>query len=280
MKNKNQHYVTEAYLKAWCDPITPNGAFVWAINKIYKKVFRKSPKTLFTEKDFYTVINAEGERLIALEDRLADIESAFISLRKNKLEKRIQLDYNDKKIISLFASTMYSRTSLQKSEQKEIWSEWFETTESLPVEYSRRVKQHPVFDQISQLSTQPMPYHMFHFVNLIMPYIVQMTCTILETEDVPGFITSDNPCFWFDPAIFDPTKPMTFFGVGSPTLNILLPISPKQLISLEINGQDGYRPIDSQPGFIDTLNQLTTWNSDELNIVNQKTIKEVWFQQS
>ena len=109
-----------------------------------------------------------------------------------------------------------------------------------------------------------------------------MNCAIYETEVKPGLITSDNPCFWFDPAIYDPNLPLTYFGIGSPTLNIILPISPSQYISLEKKGADGYIDLHTRPEeedeIIDSLNNLIAMNCDEFIVVNSKVFKEKWFE--
>jgi hypothetical protein len=57
---KNQHFVTEAYLRAWCDPQTPDdGAFVWKVSKKSPSISRKSPRSLCSEVDFYTVTDSK-----------------------------------------------------------------------------------------------------------------------------------------------------------------------------------------------------------------------------
>jgi len=163
MEYKSQHFITEAYLKAWCDSNTPNGAFVWVVSKKDHSISRKSPS-----------------------------------------------------------------------------------------------------------------------VNMTLSFLSQMNCVVYETNTKPSIITSDNPCFWFDPAIYDPRKQSTFFGIGSPTLNIILPISPKQYISLELNGPTGYKPISPDPKLedelVDIINGFTATNATEFIVVNQNFYKEKWFE--
>jgi hypothetical protein len=74
---------------------------------------------------------------------------------------------------------------------------------------------------------------------------------------------------------------MTYFGIGSPTLNILFPISPTQYVSLLRNGPDGYIDLHTQPEteleLVDLINGFTATNCEEFIVVNQKTFKEKWF---
>ena len=79
MEYLNQHFVTEAYLRAWCDPDTPMGAFVWVVSKRDRKIRKKSPRSLFSSPDFYTVYDSSGNRILELEHKLHDIENDFFS---------------------------------------------------------------------------------------------------------------------------------------------------------------------------------------------------------
>jgi hypothetical protein len=281
MEFTNQHFVTEAYLKAWCDPETPKGAFVWVVSKEHHKIQRKSPRSLFSEADFYTVYDSSGNRILELEHKLKDVEDKFILLRDNKLFHRQPLTSGDRKTIALFVSTMFARTKLQRDEQKDIWQEWLDSVEKMPREALTYVKTTAQYLQVKELQRQPMAYHLFNFVNITAPYLHQMNCAIYEAVSTPGFITSDNPCFWFDPAIFNPRTPVSFFGIGSPTLNIILPISPTQYISLERNGFDGYAKLAPDPKedrkMVDLGNNLTATNSHAYIVVNKNTFNESWF---
>lgn len=279
MKQFNQHFVTASYIRAWRDPETPDGSFVWVVDKRTQEIQRKSPKKLFVAPDFYTVYDDDGARILELEDELSKIEGDFMNLRKNKLGQQIPLTPEDRIKIALFISTMFSRTNYQKQNQQEIWEQWFDEVDELPREMSDTIKDAPVYDGVRQLLEQPMPFHMFHFVNTVVPYLVLMNCAIYEVSSTSGFITSDNPVFWFDPAVYDPTSPLTFFGVGSPTLTIDLPISPHQMIHLETKGPEGYVEIPGDNQGLDYINRLALMNSDEFIVANKPIANPFWFQE-
>lgn len=203
MEYKNQHFVTQSYIKAWCDPRTPNGAFVWVVAKKQRMISRKSPRSLFSEEDFYTVHDSKGQRILELEQKLQEIEDKFILLRKQKLQNHRPLTPGDRKTIALFVSTMYARTKRQKEDGQQIWKEYLDFINTLPFELSERIKRTEEYKQVQLMHLiQPMPNHLFHFVNMTVPYLFLLNCAIYETKTNPGLITSDNPCFWFDPAVF------------------------------------------------------------------------------
>jgi len=281
MEYKNQHFVTESYLKAWCDPTTPNGAFVWVVSKKDRRITRKSPKSLFSEDDFYTYYDSSNKRYLELEHNLKDIEDRFIQLRDGRLKQHIPLNPKDRQTLALFASSTFARTKRWKEDGIHIWQDYIEMVDSLPKEISKTIKASKDYQAVIDVhKDQPMIFHLFQFVNVTAPYLYQMNCAIYETKSIPGLITSDNPCFWFDPAVYNPDLPLTYFGIGSPTLNVILPISPNQYISLEKNGVDGYIDLSMRSEeieIIDGLNNLITMNCDELIVINSKTFKEKWF---
>lgn len=167
MEYKNQHFVTEAYLKAWCDPHTPNGAFVWIVSKKDRSISRKSPRSLFSESDFYTIYDAGGNRNLELERQLKDVEDRFIVLRDKKLKRHLPLTFSDRKTIALFASTIFARTKRYKEEDKQIWQDYIDLIETLPHELAERVKQTEEYKKVRDLhKDQPMPFRLFTFVNM------------------------------------------------------------------------------------------------------------------
>src|SRR5258705_5192226 len=107
--NKNQHYVSEFYLKAWRDSETPQGAYTWMASKDGSSIERKSPSKIFYETDLYT-LQTDGNRDLSLEKSLAQIEGDFSEIRRNKLEKSLKLNIQDKIIIYAFAAAIYART--------------------------------------------------------------------------------------------------------------------------------------------------------------------------
>ena len=49
MKHGKQHFVPQSYLRAWCDPETPDGQepYVWRFAKDGTDARRKAPENIF-----------------------------------------------------------------------------------------------------------------------------------------------------------------------------------------------------------------------------------------
>jgi len=279
MEYENQHWVTKSYLKAWCDPKTPNnGAYVWTVSKDSHIVSRKSPRILFSEADFYTFYDSNGNRNVDFEKWLQKIEDDFILVYRDKLGNRKPLTDADFRSVAMFIATMFARVKKQRDQQREMWQNLLDQFGELPKDTQDYLMATGKHDQIVNLRNQPMLYNIINFANVAMPFLSKMHCEILETETKPGFITSDNPCFLIDPAIYSSNPPKDWFSLfSSQAAEIIFPISPRQAISLKPNGPDIYMSIDKVPEAIDGINKLIAWNSDEFIVLNQKEYKEFWF---
>ena len=153
--------------------------------------------------------------------------------------------------------------------------------ENLPQSLSQTIKSRQDYQDVLRLhKDQPLLFHLTQFINNTAPYIFLLNCAIFETALSPGIITSDNPCMWFDRAILRPETQPTYYGLGSPTLNVLFPISPRQYVSFEKNGPDGYIELSPQveEQQITLLNKVIVQNCGELFVVNEKVIKDEWFE--
>jgi hypothetical protein len=237
------------------------------------------------EGDFYTAYDPSGNRVLELEHKLTETENKFISLRDNKLKHHRPLEPQDRMDLALFVSTMYARTKREKESGKDIWRDYLEMVEHLPPDLANMVRKTPDYQDVIRVhKDQPMLFHLYLFVNMTAPWLFSMNCAIYDTVLSPGIITSDNPCIWFDPAVYNPSIPLTYYGVGSPTLVVVFPISPKQFLIFEQGGHDGYINLHSKPEaeeeFVDDINRWTVSNCDELIVVNEKTFKETWFEEA
>jgi hypothetical protein len=276
MDYKKQHIITAAYLNAWCDSKTPNGytPYVWLVSKDGQSVDNKAPKNIFNESDFYTVFDEDGNRNLELEHHLHQIEDNFLAARRSLQEKRPITDKEFQSIVLFIAST-YARTELQKLEQKEIWSDLLTIYQRMGIEQTMP----DVYKKIENLHAQPLPYHISNFLNITVPVLLRMKLTIMVTSRATGFITSDNPVLWFDPTMWFMNKLDSFFGLESPYLEIILPLSPNFLAQLTWSNPGQYLVVDSQPGLVDEINKLMVYFSDEYVVLDHSEPNPYWFEE-
>jgi hypothetical protein len=274
MNHKKQHFVTAAYIKEWCDPKTPTGhtPYVWLVSKDGISVEKRAPQNIFNETDFYTVFDEYGNRDLKIEHYLHKIEDNFLAARKSIQAMHQLTDIEFQSIVVFIAST-FARTKLQKREQEGIWSDLLLIYQGLGIDRSMP----ELYKQIEKLKAQPLPYHLTNFLNITSPFLLRMKLTIMVTSKHSGFITSDNPVLWFDPSARSTNKPLSFFGLGSTDLEIILPLSPNFLAQLTWKNSDQYISVDSQPEIVNEINKLMVYFSDEYVILNHDQPNKYWF---
>lgn len=297
-EHKRQHYIPSSYLKAWCDPNTPSGQipYVWMISKDGKNIRRKSPDNVFTQNNMYTVNSNDGTRNLDLERSLSNVESKFSSLRREKLDSRGALLLEDLVILCMFVSAMYARTKKFEIHQRKIWNHVLEYSNNFQMEFNRlpidrqnnissilttpdlNAEDYLSLEDVKELATHPIQ-------NLLSPTVLQLTQLLIKrpftiidiyTKDI--FITSDNPCVWFDIANYKNPRPKGAGGLISPTLEITLPLSPKQMIFFgsKLLSAGLYISV-SDKNIIELFNRRTRLFADKYVISNNESVNSNWF---
>lgn len=121
--HKKQHFVPRSYLRAWCDPNTPDGQepYVWLFSSDGSNPRRKAPDNIFRETDLYTIELPGGRRNLVLEHGLAQLESEFVSIRDTKLRSLEPLEPAEHALLCAFVAAMHARTPAQRDHLAEQW---------------------------------------------------------------------------------------------------------------------------------------------------------------
>ena len=122
MEYKDQHFIPQSYLKAWCDPTTPPGQdpYVWRFTKDGAEVRCKPPRKIFFQKDLYTIRAADGGRDLWLEQGLSELEGRFAEVRRKTFDGQ-PLDDDDRLILVTFVAAMPARTPKQIEHTRDQW---------------------------------------------------------------------------------------------------------------------------------------------------------------
>lgn len=297
MPHKKQHFVPATYLRAWCDATSPSNykPYVWVFPKNGGEAKSRTPEKIFWETDFYTIKKINGERDLILEHGLAQLESQFSALRDRKLSKRKSLTLQDKSILCTFTAAMYARTKARRDHLKGQWqevldlgnrmAEWVKTASPEQVEQLSSALHAPESKE-SSLSMDDVEYIVENTIQsslgteieVMAPALFDMRFVILDTLGTPTFITSDNPCVWFDPELHKKPNQFGAGGLISPSLEISLPLSPTQCIFFGRNLflSNLYLPIQVANPLTDTLNSRTWAYANEFFVSNQNTVKFSW----
>lgn len=104
---------------------------------------------------------------------------------------------------------------------------------------------------------------------------MQLDLVVFTTTASPGFLTSDNPCVWFDPDSYRRPPLYQGAGIASPGIEITLPVSPDQLLIFQRGGLNGYFPVTEHA--VDQMNRRTRFGCAEYFVANANTTRPIWF---
>lgn len=291
--HKKQHYIPQCYLEAWCDPDCPTGQtpYVWRFTKDGKSAKKKAPENIFHDNNMYTIKLPDGSRNLVLEHGFSQLETKFSTIRNKQIAKRKQLNADDYTILCAFMAAMWARTKAQREHQRNQWKkplemwehmiEWAKTAtpeqkrQAASLSSSSHSKNSLTHEQVKRIVENPLQSLLLPMVEAATPLLYKLNYAILVTDSSPGFITSDNPCVWFDPKAY--TRPPLHRAPALiyKTIEITLPVSPHKLIYLNRQGINGY--LMANELVIDDLNRRTRFNADEYFVVNSNIKKDIWF---
>lgn len=268
--------------------------YVWRFSKDCSQVSKKAPQKIFYETDMYTIFTPEGDRDLHLEYNLSRVEGEFAKVRTRKLGRKRKITSQEHLVLCMFVAAMFARTKAYAKHQSSQWQKALDMAEKIqaildkatPEERKRMSaalssphsgdENSLSIEEVREIVEKPIQSMLSANVVQIAPLLYERPYLILEAPIGNSFITSDNPCVWFDPADYQNPRPFGAGGLISPTLEITLPLSPKQMLffggALITSGV--YIPIDNE--MVDSLNKRTRLFSDEFFISNNPKVKPSW----
>jgi hypothetical protein len=297
VKHKKQHFVPKSYLEAWCDPATPPGhePFVWVFPKDGGVPRQRAPKTIFRETDLYTIKLPGGHRDLRLEHGLAELESRFSSIARTVLPDHQEMALTTKVILCAFVAAMHSRTTRQRDHLQTVWGDILKKMEAMEADMRTRSpaeqkaiakgslpprdpRQSLGIEEVRQLAAAPLQHTLISAITSEVPMLAEMHLAVLEAAPPNFFITSDAPCVWFDPEARERAFPYNQPGLGWPTIEVSLPVSPQQVLLFNRAGLDGY--YRAAPPVIHELNRRTRGYAHKSFVSSHDQADPYWYQVS
>jgi hypothetical protein len=293
-KHKKQHFVPRSYLRAWCDPNTPavQQPYVWRFSKDGSASRRRAPESIFHESDMYTIPMPDGSRDLRLEHGLKQLEDEFVNLRDKTLAVHREPDLRERVMLCAFVAASHARTPTQRDHWSAIWRQVLEKADAVRAQFGPDLEERKApastppgpsrrnltfsYDDVRAMMERPIESSLWPMVQAQTPLLAQLDMVVLITTDSPGFITSDNPCVWCDPEA--PKRPPFYQPVGLQydSIEISLPISPRQLLLLNRRGATGYASAPQR--LLDEMNRRTRAYCAEYFVTNSQVMRPVWFE--
>ena len=297
--HKKQHFVPQCYLKAWLDPESKGkeklDPYVWVFDKDGANGRRKSPGNLFTEQDIYTIPGADGQRDLRLEHGFQQLEDLFTRIRNLTLNRRKWPDAEQMASLLAFVATAQARTKANRDHHRAQWAEMRQRMEKLQTAIDSATPEqrkafaaaaHPTssekgggitLEHVKRLEEMPIQEMIAPVVSTVLSCFARMHVAVLCTDDPLGFVTSDHPCTWFDPEAYKMPPIYRGTGLGSPTIEVTLPISPRQCLLITHNkAWSGFN--DVKEHVVDSLNHRHIGHCDQSFVAQSATTKAAWFE--
>lgn len=292
MTHKAQHFVPRSYLSSWCDPEAPptHDPYVWRFSKDGNEARKKAPRNIFHSNNLYTIPRPDGSRDLTVEHGLAGMEDRFVAIRDGPLRDQEELSAEDSVLLLAFVAAMQSRTEAFLTHWQSQWTDVLSLMDDMRRDMLSRTPEErssiarsmapgsgPSLsrDDVAAIPEGPVGAWVVEAIQVEVPVLAEMSVAVLVTEDGLGFITSDNPCTWFDPEAYKLPPLMRGPGLGSPTIEVTLPLSPSQLLLLSRKSLTGYH--DVPLGVVDELNRRTRFHCREYFVARLNQKREVWF---
>ena len=290
--HKKQHFVPRSYLRAWCDPNTPEGQepYVWLFSSDGSDPRRKAPENIFHETDLYTIELPGGGRNLVLEHGLAQLESEFVSIRDTKLRALEPREPAEHALLCAFVAAMHARTPARRDHFAGQWGKLLEMADQM-IEWAKTAtpdqklaaaslsphnrERSLTYDEVKALAEKPLQTAMTSFIQEGAPLLATLDFAVFTSNTSLRFITSDNPCAWFDAEACK--RPPAYQGLALmyDSIEITLPVSPRQIVLLNRRGVSGYLPASEK--IVDELNRRTRFNCAEYFVSDTNTTRPIWF---
>lgn len=295
-KHKKQHFIPKCYLKAWCDPNSPPNQtpYIWIFDRESREGKRKSPDNVFHETDMYTITDESGDRNLKIEHGLSQLESIFTTIRNKKFNFGREISHEEHFFICMFTAAMHARTRCQLDHISDQWRRPLEIADDLAeslktaTEEQKRSmaktssafhsekKDEFTHEQVREMVENPVGTMLIPMIRTVTPLLARLDFAILCTGAQQGFLTTDSPCVWFDPAAYKRPPLYRAPALMYETIEITLPISPSQCILLNRQGLQGYIDVDEND-VIET-NRMHRFNAANSYILNSNNVDHRWFE--
>ncbi len=274
-KPKKQHIVPQCYLREFLDPFIPPKyePYVWIFDKDGKNRKNKPPKNILTGNELYTLDIPGHGKDYSVEESLSQLEDRYARIFRNKIKLGLPLTDEEHVFLSAFTYAMLHRTLRFKRNIENFLDQVIESARDLEIAHGATSERS---DQLRDYKKNAHSLNLIQILPNMSRLLSTMSLAFMCAPKVGSrFITSDNPCFFFNP---DLQWEKSFFnspGLSQKNIHVYLPLSPKILLCMTWHNLKGYINIDSQR--VDEINRMIRAHADKHLISQLPRTKVIWF---
>jgi hypothetical protein len=267
---------------------------VWVFDKGTREGKKRAPKNIFREPHLYS-FPAGAPNRYDLETKLSQLEGKFRRIRDERLAKHKPLSTTDFVSFMAFVAAMHSRTPRMRDHHQEQWRHALDMMEDLDAAMKRatpaereaqaRMPRLPGstsgpslnIAQVRSMVAYPMLSMFYPFFAAELKGYCKMQMTVLCTTPASPFITSDAPVAWFDPRVQGRQGIYAAVGLRNATVEVTMPLSPRQLLLLTWRAPGPEMYVDIQDGVVQELNRRALAFSDKQFVSCNSSTHDRWF---
>ena len=266
-----QHWVPESYLRQWCDPATPQGAYVWvSLKDRSRPPGRRSPKKMFSKPDMNTMTR-DGLRNLRLESIYHAMETGFGAVRALILNGA-QSSHGDIDAVIEFVALQIVRTPKFRDSWRFLDPlELDATVAGIPEGEARRA----VGECLAGLWASRFQALCLLAYPRVLELVQQMRVRLYRSAEPRAFITSDAPCCVIE---YRNIAGSMLSCLASPTACVLMPLSPEVVAILDRSDRP-HEMTQVFPGhpFIGSVNSMIWHGAVGEVVLPDSTVLADWF---
>jgi hypothetical protein len=243
------------------------------ISKDGKNKRARAPVNAFTESHRYTIRTDDGKRDLSVEQKtLGATEDAFVRIRP-KLAARSSITPDERLELCAFATAMFARSK----RQGDHFAELFRTVHRQVEDLEKRRGVEPGLSLETRVHAENAAASTITMFMVTWPLLfMRLNITILCTESVEGFITSDRPFIMMDPDDYKLPPACRAPAPGRVSnIEITLPLTPQRLLLISHVYPQRYMDVPQEA--VDELNGRIRFNCDEHFVSQRGIVKDCWF---
>lgn len=267
----NQHWVPRSYLKAWCDPSTPDGAYLWVSPKDRSTApVRRSPKKAFTSRDMNTMRKGE-QRNLSLETMFHSIETNFGNV-KDKIASGTQPIESDLQAVVDFVAAQLVRTpkfrgSWRFAAQGDHEAQLATLTDPL--------ERTAIEDTLANIVGNSSQILSFYALSEALRLLGKMRMRLYKSTGDMEFITSDSPCCVVE---YRDSIASIFECLESPTSNVTVPLCPSVVAIFDHSSEpDEMTELLPNHPIVHEINAMIWNGAVERVVLARQTLRPEWF---
>ena len=254
-----QHFVPRGYLSSWACGVGEEPDWVWRFDRELERVDLKSPRKILREAHIYTVRAPDGTHDFRFERFFQEREVAFYAVRQKLLANEM-LDTPEWVDLLAFTAAARVRTQINRDRHREQWGQAVKIGEEMllklsemsPEARAQLAEMQPIrgknngltLDQARQLRDEPIQVTLVPAIKRLVERFDRMKAAVFFAQGSTRFITSDNPCVFYDANARARPPIRAFPDIASPTFEVTMPLSPIACLCLGPEGAGHYAVSD------------------------------------